>query len=175
MKQSLSLLCAFFLLLGACSTHKNTPAFSASDISRQSPQMAQLAIYYPPSFFWSDKSANVSAVTKSDECALKAGTFFIRDITPAAKTRIAASPCGMPGVVSELSIKTAAGMTYYIRISPNDETLTGRLGTAGLAKPKEKLNYSGPFRIDIMGEASALKEMKHLHRCEACMMQDTTP
>jgi hypothetical protein len=157
-----------FFLLAACSADKTSP-YAMPGVEHQPPHgMAQLVFYYPQSFFWSGRTAYLALGDKLGKCTVKPGTFLIRDIKPDTTTTITATLCGEPAS-SQLILKTVPGMQYFIRISPNDNSLTGRLGHMGMAKTKEQLVYGGPFRLDIMGEAQAHEELQKLNA------SDTSP
>ena len=177
------------LLLGGCSSKEDADYFSLSDSAHHPPAgMAQLVFYYPYSIFWLGVTANIE-VGGYEVCGLKPGTFAIRNLAPNPETAINVSLCSTNGT-AHLDIKTTANSKYYIRIVPNDQTVTGVYARHNLSGVKslwdtsatttpsaitpppsgnKKPSANSVFWVDIIREPAALEEMQDLKICPDCL------
>ncbi len=185
MRQRIVALVFFCLFLPGCAEHKETDYFSLSDSARHPPAgMAQLVFYYPHSAFWSGVTGEIE-INGYSVCGLKSGTFAIRNIAPNSGTEIKVSLCSTNGT-AYLKLKPKADTKYYIRVVPNDQTISSiyarrnltairsvfdtPVTTADAPQPNGKKQVQNSvFWVDVISEPAALQEMQGLQICPECL------
>lgn len=123
------------------------------------PGMAKLVIYYPYSYVWSDRIADVKE-TGVQNCRLKSGNFILRDISPGKQT-INVSLCN-GNEISTFTLVARAGQKYYLQVLPNDKSLAGIAAryNSNVRMATGDAHVEGPaFYLDLTDESYAVSRL----------------
>lgn len=147
------------LLIAGCASNSDAKLDSLRDAPLAA-GTARLIVYYPGKVIGTDGALRITMNENNRQaCDLRPDGYLVNDI-PAQPQALAFSFCGMRGI-SLLHLEPTAGEKYYIRIKPYDSSLTGMLsGYASEYVPPNAPPHGGPFTIERVDEASALKELK---------------
>ena len=147
---------SFFLLLTSCSNPiSQYSADTLTTMLSPKPGMAKLVVFYPYSYVWSDRVADVK-ITGSQGCRLKSGKFILEDIAPGKQT-INVSLCN-GNEISTFTLIAKEGGKYYIQTIPNDKSVAGRVAqyNSNVKLGTGRTHVDGPaFYRDLVDESYA--------------------
>lgn len=146
---------ALLLSLTTCSPVPTYNADTLTSMLSSKSGMATLVVFYPYSYAWSDRVADVKT-SGVPGCRLKSGTFTLQDIAPGKQT-VNVSLCN-GNAISTFTLVAKAGEKYYIQTIPNDKSAVGRIAqyNSNVKLNTGKAHVEGPaFFLDLVDESYA--------------------